>query len=292
MRTLVFGVIYPGVELYLDDYFNSIYNQSTNDFDLLIIEDGIQLPKKYIKDNTIKKGMTNKTLAEIREYGIKYAKDNNYDIIVFTDTDDYFSLNRIENCILNINNNDFWVNALITFDTSSKESVRISIPDDLEFKQILDRNFFGLSNTAISTRVIYKNFYIPKDLVAVDWWIFSVLLMNGMKYQVDNNSITYYRQHSANAAGYTIRIPIEKIRNGIEIKLKHYVNLLNYNLKNKFSRYTTLIEEKIKEFQDLEIAMTDEKFAKYYCKKLNQNYHKIKNGWWSEIITLNELEKL
>ena len=292
MRTLVFGVIYPGVEHYLDDYFNSIYNQTTNDFDLLIIEDGIELPQKYLKDYTIKKTVTNSAPAEIREHGINYAKENGYDLLVFTDTDDYFSPNRIENCILNMNGNDFLVNEIVSVDNEGKELGKIVIPRNIKFSQILDGNFFGLSNTAILTRSLPEDLYIPKDIIAVDWWLFSLLLLNESKYEVDETSMTFYRQHSGNTSGYYNYITIEKIRFGINIKLTHYTHLSQYILKNSLSEFTKLIDEKIDAFNKLKIAMEDDILAKNYCQNIKQNYNEIKNGWWSEIITLSEMEKL
>jgi len=66
-------VLYPGVENYLDDYFNSIYSQTTNDFDLLIIEDKINLPKKFLKART-KKKLTILLLLELERMELTLLK--------------------------------------------------------------------------------------------------------------------------------------------------------------------------------------------------------------------------
>ena len=66
-------MLYPGVENYLDDYFNSIYSQTTNDFDLLIIEDKINLPKKFLKART-KKKLTILLLLELERMELTLLK--------------------------------------------------------------------------------------------------------------------------------------------------------------------------------------------------------------------------
>ena len=38
---VVVGAVYPGIEGYLDDYFNSLRNQTSTAFDILIANDGL-----------------------------------------------------------------------------------------------------------------------------------------------------------------------------------------------------------------------------------------------------------
>ena len=95
-NALLISVIYPKVKKYLADYCKSIKSQDINRFDILILNDGFigEFPLKNKKITII--NIKNKlTLAETRLSGIKYAIENDYKYIIFSDTDDYFSSNRI-----------------------------------------------------------------------------------------------------------------------------------------------------------------------------------------------------
>ena len=92
--TLLMGVVFEDVKPYLNKYIESLNNQSTKNFDLLILNDGY---KEDIPDNKINNQiisiLNNQTPAQIRQFGINYAIKINYTIIIFTDTDDYYSQN-------------------------------------------------------------------------------------------------------------------------------------------------------------------------------------------------------
>ena len=116
-KVLVLGVIYKGIEKYLNDYFDSLNGRVFTDFDILIIEDGIELPKNFChKKIATKKSEPNSTPAMNRALGIEYAKKEGFDIIIFTDCDDYFSSNRIESNCNKLVFADFCVNCLIPVD--------------------------------------------------------------------------------------------------------------------------------------------------------------------------------
>ena len=94
--TLLLGVIYKGCEKYLCKYKESIEYQDTDDFDVLILNDGCK-KASYIDNRRtfIIDVRESLTPAEIRMLGIKYALENKYKYIIFSDADDYFSSNRI-----------------------------------------------------------------------------------------------------------------------------------------------------------------------------------------------------
>ena len=96
-NTLVMVVNYVGAKNYAKDYFNSIINQDTNNFDLLIINDNTSCSKSLIKNINVHEIFISdkKDPSMIRLVGISYALDNNYRNLIFSDIDDYFSHNRI-----------------------------------------------------------------------------------------------------------------------------------------------------------------------------------------------------
>ena len=222
MKVLVFGVIYNGVKEFLGDYFNSVFSQTYKEFDVLIAEDGVDLPEEFKRENVFTIKSKNKTPAEIRSEGINYAQSNNYDIMVFTDCDDYFSSNRVKQAVKSLKHCDFVINNLLPIDVNGNiinvGSLTDNIPKEVLCTDIFHANWFGLSNTAMKISCLPTDFYIPSQLIAVDWWIFSLLLLNGNNFSYDSSVITYYRQHEKNTVGAFNSLDESKLMNGIKVK--------------------------------------------------------------------------
>ncbi len=292
MKTLLLSIIYPGIKDFLDDYFASVINQTCKEFEILIIEDGISLPKIYNFDNIIIKKNPNKlTPAEIRYFAIKFAEENNFDIIIFTDADDYFSNNRVELTIEVLKNADICVNDLIPFSENIcniEEKAAFEIPSKIDLPEILNTNYFGLTNTSVKVKSFPEYFYIPSEIVAVDWWIFTLLILNKRQFSTEKKIKTYYRQHKNNIVGYSKLLTEEKARMGINIKKTHYENLLAYCNNSGIIEFNLLIEKLLSDLKELEILVENEKFLKEYISVININIENIKTGWWSEILPLNE----
>lgn len=291
MKILVFGVIYTGVEKYLEDYFCSLDQQTYANFDILIIEDGLDLPQKYCRNNLIKKKSSEKnTPADIRYFGIEYSRNNNYDVIIFTDCDDFFSENRVERSIQSLKSADFYVNKLIPIDEFGKiiDGIdNITVPSQLGINEILNANYFGMSNTALNIKSLPKDFYIPSDLVAVDWWLYTILLLKNRKYISDEKVITFYRQYYKNTIGITSFLDKGRLQKGINVKKIHYTTLLEYCKKMGLIDCCLLLKKSILELNELSTRAQDENFIKNYITVINKNMDKIKTGWWSEILSLS-----
>lgn len=290
MKVLVFGVIYQGSNPYLEDYFTTIYNQNRTDFDILIIEDNFKLPKRFVQNNMIILQSYFKTPAQIRLDGINFAKKYGYEILLFTDTDDYYSLNRINNTIENITNFSFICNNLLLVDNNKNVLEEIFIPENIDFRELLKGNFFGLSNTAVRLSAFPDNFVIPSSLIAVDWWIYSNLLLNGSKYIIDFDITTFYRQHDKNTSVNYESFSERKLNFILKVKIEHYRNLLQYaNFKNQKDK--KIVNQYLSEFVELESKIDNKYFKDTYLETINKNYSSIKKGWWSEVITYEEFQK-
>jgi hypothetical protein len=295
MRLLLFGVIYSEVEKFLGDYFYSIDFQTNKKFTLLIVEDNCKLPKNYYRNNLfIKKSNFGDTPADIRYFGIEYAKQHGYDIVIFTDCDDYYSKNRIEETLVALEDVDFCVSKTVSVLDKSKtisKNNAILIPDNIDISKILVSNYFGLSNTALRLNSLPDNFYIPSDIVAVDWWIYTLLILNKKKYSYADNIVTYYRQHENNLVGLKYCLNEIMLKKGIAVKLIHYKRLVEYCKMSKMSDYISLMEDLILQLECLKQKISDKDFRNHYIEVINKNINKIKTGWWSEILPLNEWRK-
>ncbi len=299
-ETILIGVVFPENRSFLSDYFASIKFQDTSEFDILILNDGLK-GNFIFNDNriTIINIQEKTTPAKIRMKGIRYALENGYKNLILSDSDDYFSSNRVSVSINELKNNDFVFNELCVVN-SKKKIIQRSLYEkflkhdlqnlQLDYLKIIDRNIFGLGNSSVRTNVL-KEMSIPDDIIAVDWWVFSVILLNQSKGSFVNEAITYYRQHENNIVGARNQLNILQLTNGIIVKKIHYKNLFLYCKNHGFKEAEKIYNNKLEEIVDLERFLQDSDFQNNYIKVINENYNSIYNGWWSEILSLEEWKK-
>jgi len=267
--------IFPMKQEYLTDFFTSLQRQTFKKFDLIVVNDGYEGLSELLltyKDLNVIELKYNETPAKNREYGINYIKNNNYDILIFGDSDDYFKDNRIQVSIEELTKYDIVVNDLSLFNSESIYSERyisnrIKNMTEIDLEFIKEKNIFGLSNTALNINIL-DNMYFDKKLIAVDWYLFSILLAKGHKAIFTNNTETFYRQHASNTVGIG-NLTKEIIVKGMLAKFKHYELL-----QKEMIQYRALFLE----ISQLKVKVEKEEFIE---KLKKQN---IMNPlWWEEI---------
>jgi len=209
MKNVAFlTTIFPMEGQFLIDFFDSLSGQTYDNFDVIVVNDGYDnfydVKMKYQNLSIIELPYSD-TPAKNREYGINYCIEHKYDILIFGDSDDYFSNNRVELSLNMLNSNDIVVNDVSLFsDRGVYETMyisnRLSDNSKVNYSYIKNKNIFGLSNTALKINILSKVSF-DKDLVAVDWYLYKGLLKNGCKAIFTNKAITYYRQHKDNTIG-------------------------------------------------------------------------------------------
>ena len=203
--------IFPVDEGFLIDFFDSLCRQTAKNFDVIVINDG------YLNFEKIKNvyGILNiieikysDTPSKNRQYGINYCIDNRYDVLIFGDSDDYFASNRVELSLQLLEESDIVVNDVSLFNNCGVYehnyiSNRVKNNSKVEYDFIIDKNIFGLSNTALNIRIL-NLIDLDKDLVAVDWYLYKGLLRNKNIAIFTNKTTTYYRQHEDNIVGLRV----------------------------------------------------------------------------------------
>jgi len=292
--TLLMGVVFENVKPYLNKYIKSLNNQSVISFDLLILNDGY---KEDIPDNKFNNHiiniLNNQTSAQIRQSGINYAIKNNYKNIIFTDTDDYFSQNYVESLMLGLENNDFvYSNILPVDDKGITINNYFPLPYEANrYDEIIKYNFIGLGCSAVKSEII-KEINIPPDIVAVDWFLYTILLLNGFTGKLVDNASVYYRQHYNNTVGGLKQLDCVRLFKGIDIKEKHYFYIYNYCLENNYELVAKEYEIKYQEMLELKLFLQKNINIGNYINTININLNTVYKGWWSEIISLEELNKI
>jgi len=298
-ETLFITTVFPKSEKYLDDFFYSLKNQSYKNFKILIINDGIsdiqKILSKFSTLKIIEKKVTG-TPSENREYGINKAIELNCSKLIFGDSDDFFSNNRIEECINELEKYDIVFNKIETVNIDGM-IIKNNFFDNLHFlssitiKDILSKNIIGFSNSAINLSKIRKKIF-PKNLIAVDWWFYSTLLLEGMSCSYLNTATTFYRQHESNLVGASSKFDDNRLEKILTVKLNHYSAMAEYSSIIGNVYYKKYYSDLETEMKNLKQKLTDRSFKNFYIRKINDNFEKIYQGWWSEAIPLNEFEKL
>ena len=175
------------------------------------------------------------TPAKIKS--IKQALNKGYKAIVFGDADDYFAKNRIEVSKALLKDFDIVVNDIELVNERNVRikkgylSRRIKDKEVLGIQDISDRNFMGMSNTAVKSSLL-ESLVINEDVIAVDWFIFSVLLKKGCKAVFTSETETYYRQHGGNTIGLD-SMDERKLKNAIKAKRLHFREMAKNHFEYK-----------------------------------------------------------
>jgi glycosyltransferase involved in cell wall biosynthesis len=238
-KVAFFTVVHPHNEKFLLSFLNSLNNQTYKKFDLVVVNDGLKNFRQFINDfSNLNFIELNSGYSHIknREIGINYCIKKKYNFLIFGDSDDYFDSNRIETSIKLLKKNDIIINDVSTFNKNGiiknkYFSNRLNNYQTINFDFIEDKNIFGLSNTALNL----KNLSIlefPNDIIALDWYIFSIFLINGKKAIFTNDTLSYYRQHKKNFVGLK-KIDIASFKKGLDIKIAHYKAMSKFNINFK-----------------------------------------------------------
>jgi len=296
-NTAFITTVFPAAEKYLDDFFISLQRQYHKDFDVLVVNDGIEDLEKYCNsfpDLNIVEIDPSSSIAGNRERGTNKALEMSYDFLIFGDADDHFSENRVGESIKALKTNDIVVNKLISFheDGSKKDFFSDLIYDNDPFGHLYEGNIFGFSHIAVCADSIVAPVSFNDKLIAVDWFFVTLLNMQGIKevgYLKDAH--TFYRQYGDNTIGSSGILDDQSLIAGLEVKMNHYNALIDHCNERRMSGQIDIFRQKLTEMEEVKIKISDSHFRKTYIDLVNSNIKEIFTGWWSNIITLDEFRK-
>lgn len=251
MKRIYFGsVIYPNGVTYADVFFDNLEKQSRKDFILLLLNDGVDkdiltdIVKKHNINTEIISYSDKYTPAELRIELLKEAKCRQADYLVLGDIDDMFSHNRVQVCINAFesdNRFEFIYNKFLLMD--GKNAMPELPAETNKLENILEYNYLGLSNTALSMKRISEKYidslHECKSQV-FDWYFFSRLLLGGMIGRFVEDAITYYRVYEDNYAGIPSMVE-SMVGKEISVKVEHYKSLRQYGIvfEELYKAYTS-----------------------------------------------------
>jgi glycosyltransferase involved in cell wall biosynthesis len=261
----VFTVVYPLMEKWILQFSESLLKQDFKDFDLVIVNDGVNLKKLkplYEKFNCIILPASG-SIAKNRIAGFFSMIKNGYRYVIFADADDLMAKNRISISTELLDSYDIVVNDLNLINFNGEHmmdqylSFRMGNFKRIHLNEILDSNFMGMGNSSIRVEIL-NNITIPENINLVDWYLFTILLNRGYHAVFTSSTSTLYRQHHHNIGFHK---PDE---NNIiflaEQKYLHYLYLqkLSQHHQNRFIEFSKLV-----------IRLKDPIFKNKYLKEMN-----------------------
>lgn len=277
-RTAILTTIFDQPLEVVEDYFNCLQNQTESDFEVLLINDGFEdIESILLKYESLNVKIFNGTgkIPSNRALMIKKAMQLDYQHLIFCDFDDIQCRDRVKNSVYYLEKYDLVVNDLTSFDGVNilRENIlskRISNTSCLSLTDIVNYNFIGFSNTSINSKIIDKRWLdFPEELVAVDWFFFSLILLHGTRGYFTSDAITFYRQHESNVVGINSfdRTMLEKL---IKTKRIHYKTLV---------KYSSLFETRLFDIEKLILEISrDENHLKNIVELNKANQSEL--FWW------------
>lgn len=282
----LFTVVYPGCKPYLDRFFRSVREQEMQEFNLLVLNDGLENLESYAGDlySRTEEISVSGTIAEVRQQGLRLLMDRPEEKIVFADADDYISTDRIQKANKVLESYDIYVNDLTTVTENEKIITenylknRLGDSFKIEDRFILKKNIIGLGNTSVR-RTMIRDIQIPPSTVAVDWMIFTDMLLRGASAIFKADSISYYRQHNENTAGLKNLSP-DKIRRGLNVQIQNaeYFAAVSESHKIYFEKLIELRSFLARNKENINLYMNK-------LEEILPDYPL----WWEEVKTLDQL---
>lgn len=267
MKVIFGSVVYQTALKYLDDFLNSLNEQTYQQFEILLINDDLEkdVLNTYIQKyenlsgkTTVLKAAAGQAYYLLRILLLKEAKRRNGTILILGDCDDFFSRDRVAAVVSEYDPEVwFFYNEILDFD---HKAVMPPMPEDTKsICDIGEQNYLGLSNTAVNLEKLNMDFLdsLQEGKTSIfDWYLFSRIVLAGGSGKYLCRGKSYYRIHEMNLAGI-MQSKDHAQSKEIEIKLEHY------RLLRKYSRY---IEELLADYSanNIETRLGDRCSQKYF----------------------------
>lgn len=169
------------------------------------------------------------TPAGVRRAMLAAGQASGADVLVFIDMDDLIAPGALESHLGALREADFSYGDMDLIDVSGRGLGRrffdgAGVPGHIDnIAAISDRNFLGFSNTAVRTsRIAPVALAVPEDVIAADWWFYTMLLLGGLSGRKTAGPVAAYRIHDANTLGAGTPRTVTGAIGQTEAMLRHY----------------------------------------------------------------------
>jgi len=285
--TVLITTLYPKGKKYFKYFFKSLNQQTTNKFDVLLANDGVNkldfLP--FLKNIKFRIINVSGNRSDIRRKLIVEAIKK-YKKIIFSDCDDILYKNRIEFVSKMLDKNDIVINDIDLYNEKQKLikknyfSGRIKDGSKITIKSLESGNMMGLSNTAARSEALHKCpalLYENKNPYAFDWYLWSSVLLNAFDAKFTNKTGIKYCCRSNSLTELGRPTDLEYATKVVNLKYEHYS--LMKKLDNSFLNLAN-------DFEKMKSKLSNKIWLKNYISFTNKN--SIRNHfWWENIKSSN-----
>lgn len=169
------------------------------------------------------------TPAGVRREMLTAGQASGADVLVFIDMDDLIAPDALDLHLGALREADFSYGDMDLIDGAGHSLGRrffdnAGVPDRVgDVTAIRDRNFLGFSNTAVRTgRMAPVALTVPEDVVASDWWFYTMLLLGGLHGKKTTAPVASYRIYDANILGAGAPRTAMDAIGQTEAMLRHY----------------------------------------------------------------------
>lgn len=167
--------------------------------------------------------------AAVRRTMLTEGLRSGADVLILADMDDMLLANAPGNHIAALEEADFSYGDLSLMDAAGHGMGRRFFDRaDVPWKvasvdAVRHRNFLGLSNTALrADRIPASALQVPDDIVAVDWWLFTSLLLAGCRGTRTVAPVAHYRVGEFSLLGANAPATPEALRRTYRTMQRHY----------------------------------------------------------------------
>ncbi len=207
IERLKISIIMPAynAEEFITEAINSVLNQTYDNFELIIVDDGSSDGTAKIMKNLTDKRIkyfyqTNKGVSAARNFAIKHAKG---EWLAFLDADDVWLPNTLATYATNFNDTDFMYGASTYLGGPNDGSVMIDFStisgkSDERLKRLIKGNFIGIGGVCMR-KSLTDDYFDEKLKFAEDYKLWLQIFMKDVRIKQMNTLLYKYRIHPASA---------------------------------------------------------------------------------------------
>ena len=179
---------------WIDLYKESILNQTYNDFDIIELNYGGV--DERIFENSEFISIELKDHAEAHNFLLSHCFNNGYDIILNTNVDDYYPLDRVEKQVREFDPEISVLSGNYTSFSESQNNLHTTKFHLLNIQNefIKNHNIIAHPSCAYSRKILdYKEKLISEEIASDDFCMWKRLLDKGAKFKISQDVLLYYR---------------------------------------------------------------------------------------------------
>lgn len=224
---------------FLQDYIAGLLAEAKGrDLVLVAAIDNLGEPERALADMTkalpvsFHAAKPRASIAEVRAVMLDAARECGADILVFLDADDVIEAGAVDRHLAALASADISYGDAQPIDEGGRELGPrlfdgLAVPETVvSSAEIVRRNFFGLSNTAMRRAALAgAACKPPRDNDATDWWVFTTLLDNGATARRAKGVVVRYRMHGANLLGIAAAADATTLAKRCRMAARHFAAL-------------------------------------------------------------------